>query len=152
ILAQQGAGSMRDAMSLLDQVIAFGGTELKGDDVARVLGVASRQVLQEMAGALIGGDAASCLAIVALLADQGYDIAHVAKDVLALLRDLVVAKLCKEPEELIDLPDQERAGVLELAKGTDADDLVRLHQGMSSGFDDVVRSGQPRAALEMLLV
>src|SRR5688500_2564728 len=57
VLAREAAGSMRDAMSLLDQVIAWGGAELRGDDVARVLGVASHQVLYETVGALIGGDA-----------------------------------------------------------------------------------------------
>src|SRR5206468_3022492 len=90
IIAREAAGSMRDAMSLLDQVIAWGGQKLTGEDVARVLGVASRKVLHDIAGALVGGDAARALEIVAELANQGYD--------------------------------------------------------------DVVRSGQPRAALEMLLV
>jgi DNA polymerase III subunit gamma/tau len=152
IIAREAAGSMRDAMSLLDQVIAWGGAELNGEDVARVLGVASRKVLHDIAGALVRGEAAASLQVVSELANQGYDTAHVARDLLGLLRDLVVAKVCKEPGSLLDLADEEVRDVTELAAATDADDLIRLHQGFSQGFDDVVRSGQPRAALEMLLV
>jgi len=152
VVAREAAGSMRDAMSLLDQVIAWGGPELTGADVARVLGVASHQVLHDIAGALVRGDASRALAVVSELSRQGHDVPHVARDLLALLRDIVVAKVCKEPGELLDLADEERRDVMELAAGQDADDLVRLHQGFSQGFDEVVRSGQPRAALEMLLV
>ncbi len=152
IVAREAAGSMRDAMSLLDQVIAWGGSELKGEDVARVLGVASRKVLYDIAGALVRGEAARTLEIVAELANQGYDTAHVARDLLALLRDVVVAKVCAEPGTLLDLADEEARDVKALAEGSDQDDLVRLHQGFSQGFDEVVKSGQPRAALEMLLV
>ena len=152
ILAREAAGSMRDAMSLMDQVIAWGGEQLTGQDVARVLGVASHQVLHDIAGALVKGEAESCLSMVAELSGQGFDMAHVARDLLALLRDLVVAKVCSTPKDLLDLSDDEVKDVLALSANTDADDLLRLHQGFSAGFDDVVRSGQPRAALEMLLV
>ncbi|HEX3773077.1 MAG TPA: DNA polymerase III subunit gamma/tau [Polyangiaceae bacterium] len=152
IIAREAAGSMRDAMSLLDQVIAWGGDKLTGEDVARVLGVASRKVLYDIAGALVHGDAERVLAIIAELANQGYDTAHVARDLLALLRDVVVAKVCKEPGSLLDLADEEARDVSALAGLSDQDDLVRLHQGFSQGFDEVVKSGQPRAALEMLLV
>ena len=152
VVAREAAGSMRDAMSLLDQVIAWGGAKLTGEDVARVLGVASRKVLYDIAGALVGGDASVALNVIAELSNQGYDTAHVARDLLALLRDLVVAKVCKDPAALLDLADEEVRDVAQLAEATHADDLIRLHQGFSQGFDDVVRSGQPRAALEMLLV
>jgi DNA polymerase-3 subunit gamma/tau len=86
------------------------------------------------------------------LANQGFDTTHVARDLLSTLRDLVVAKVCANPGDLLDLADEEKRDVIELAKGSDADDLLRLHQGFSQAFDDVVKSGQPRAALEMLLV
>src|SRR6478609_4686292 len=152
IVAREAAGSMRDAMSLLDQVIAWGGAKLHSEDVARVLGVASRKVLHDIASALVRGEASAALNVIAELSNQGYDTAHVARDLLALLRDLVVAKVCKEPATLLDLADEEVRDVAELAEATNADDLIRLHQGFSQGFDDVVRSGQPRAALEMLLV
>jgi DNA polymerase-3 subunit gamma/tau len=152
IVAREAAGSMRDAMSVLDQVIAWGGNQLVGTDVARVLGVASHSVLYELSSALVAGDASRCLSIVADLANQGFDIAHVARDLLALLRNLVVAKVAKEPEGLLDLPDEESSDVKRLAGSADADDLTRLYHGFSQGFDDVVKSERPRAALEMLLV
>ncbi|HTQ08005.1 MAG TPA: DNA polymerase III subunit gamma/tau [Polyangiaceae bacterium] len=152
LLAREAAGSMRDAMSLLDQVIAWGGDRLAGDEVAKVLGVASRRVLHDLSAALVGGDPERCLALVAELNEQGYDLVHVARDLLAMLRDLVVGKVCANPHELFDLPAEEAKDVLELAQSAAVDDLLRLHQGFSQGFDDVARSGQPRAALEMLLV
>ncbi len=152
IIAREAAGSMRDAMSILDQVISWGGSQLSGEGVARVLGVANRQVLHDIAGALIDGDAARCLGVVHNLANQGFDIGHVTRDLLALLRDLVVSSVCDDPSALLDLADEEQRDVIALAKRGGADDLMRLHHAFSVAFDDVVRGSNPRAALEMLLV
>ncbi|MEO6420097.1 MAG: DNA polymerase III subunit gamma/tau [Polyangiaceae bacterium] len=153
VIAREAAGSMRDAMSLLDQVIAFSGDKLSGADVTRVLGVADRKILHDLASALVNGDAAVALKVVDGLAQQGFDLPHVARDILGHLRNLVVAKVCGESgKELLDLADEETGDVLELAKTSDADDLTRLYQGFSRGFDEIVRSGQPRTALEMMLV
>lgn len=152
ILARQAAGSMRDAMSLLDQVIAFSGEQLTGEEVARVLGVASRSALLELGRALVEGEPEKCLNIVGKLADQGFDIPHVTRDILALLRDLVVAKVCKNSAELLDLADEERQEVMSISQQSSESDLLRLHTGFSKGYDDAVRSADPRAGLEMLLV
>jgi DNA polymerase-3 subunit gamma/tau len=152
IIAREAAGSMRDAMSLLDQVIAWADEGLTGEVVSSVLGVASRQVLLDMVRSLVRGDAVTCLDLVMSLSNQGFDIAHVARSVLGLLRDLVVARTCDDPGRLLDVPDEEQKELIELARSASADDLLRLHQGFSEGLDDVVRGGQPRASFEMLLV
>ncbi len=154
ILAREAAGSMRDAMSLLDQVIAWlsEGERLTAEGVAKVLGVADSVVLHRLAEALVVGDAAAALRIVGELAQQGYDLPHTARDFLAHLRDLVVAKVADDPGRLLDLADEELADAKALAARADVDDLTRLHQGFSKSFDDIVRSGQPRASLEMALV
>jgi len=158
VLAREAAGSMRDAMSLLDQVIAFSGTNVTSDDVTRVLGVADRAILHELASALVGGSAAGCLDVVARLAEQGFDLLHVARDLLRHLRNLVVARVSPaQPaspslKDLLDLADEEVRDVVDLAARAEADDLSRLFQGLSRAFDDIVRSGQPRMALEMTLV
>jgi DNA polymerase-3 subunit gamma/tau len=117
-----------------------------------VLGVAARSVIHQIAKGLISGDAAACLGILADLADQGYDVTQVARGILAELRDLVVAKVCREPDRLLDLADEENAEVKALAASADADDLLRLHHGFSTPFDDIAKSADVRAALEMLLV
>ncbi len=154
-IAREAAGSMRDAMSLLDQVIAWvgpGGEKLTAEGVARVLGVADRVVLHRLAEAVLDGNAGEAVRIVGDLAREGYDLPHVARDFLSHLRDLVIAKVSDNPAPLLDLADEEIGDVKALAARSSVDDLTRLHQGFSKSFDDVVRSGQPRAALEMTLV
>lgn len=152
LIAREAAGSMRDAMSLLDQVIAWNDQDLNGEAVARVLGVASRRVLHDLAACVVDGDAARSLALVEEVSQQGFDLAHVAKDFLELLRDLVVAKVCSSSDDLIDLPDEERKDIALLANRSNPDDVMRLYQGFSAGFDDIVRGAHPRSAFEMLLV
>ena len=154
-VAREAAGSMRDAMSLLDQVLASVGVEndrLTAEGVSKVLGVADRVVLYRVAEAVLTGDAASSVRLVGDLAQQGYDLPHVARDFLGLLRDLVIAKIADDPARLLDLAEDELADVKAVAAPADVDDLTRLHQGFSRAFDDIVRSGQPRASLEMALV
>jgi DNA polymerase-3 subunit gamma/tau len=159
VLAREAAGSMRDAMSLLDQVIAFSGSKLTGEDVTRVLGVADRKVLHDLAAALLAGDAAGCVRIIESVAQHGFDLGHVAKDVLYHLRNLVVAKVCAKDSsesaslrELLDMADEEVRDIVELASRAEIDDLTRCFQGFSRAFDDIVRGGQPRMVLEMALV
>ncbi|HKO95319.1 MAG TPA: DNA polymerase III subunit gamma/tau, partial [Polyangiaceae bacterium] len=151
LVAREAAGSMRDALSLLDQVIAFNPERLVGDEVARVLGVAGYLSLLELAGSVLRGEPALALASVDALARQGSDLIVAARNLVALFRDLVVAKLCSASDELLDLSDEERSQVRALAERTDAQDLVRLQQGFAKGFDDVSRAAEPRTALEMLL-
>jgi DNA polymerase-3 subunit gamma/tau len=151
LVAREAAGSMRDALSLLDQVIAFSPKQLIGDDVSRVLGIAGYSALADIAEAVLRGDPGRALEGIAALANQACDLSVTARDLLGLLRDLVVAKLCREPDDLLDLSDDERRRVKALVSGFDANDLLRVQRGFATGFDDVARSPEPRSALEMLL-
>ncbi len=152
LVAREAAGSMRDALSILDQVIAFGGNKLVGEEVARVLGVADRQALHGLASAIVAADAAQALREIDRLASAGFDLAHVARDLLRRFRDLVIARLVPEPDALLDLADAELADVKTLAANADADDLSRLFQGMSRGLDEIAKSGTPRHAFEVATV
>ena len=154
VLAREAAGSMRDAMSLLDQVIAFGADNISADVVAKVLGVADREVLHDLTSAMIGGDAGAALDVLDKTARQGFDMVHLWKDLMRHVRNLVVAKVCNEEQarELLDLADEEAKDVLGLAAKSDTDDLSRIFTGLSRGFDDIVKSGQVRSNLEMTLV
>ncbi|HQP39214.1 MAG TPA: DNA polymerase III subunit gamma/tau, partial [Polyangiaceae bacterium] len=152
LMAREAAGSMRDAMSLLDQAIAWGGQKLVGDEIAQVLGVAGHTDVRELASALVRGDAAACVTIVDRLAGAGYDLVHVARNLLEALRDLVVVKLCKDHERMVDLTAEELVAISTIAREAELDDLLRLHLGVSQSFDQVVQAPQQRAAFEMMLV
>lgn len=154
VLAREAAGSMRDAMSLLDQVIAYGAEKITPEIVARVLGVADREVLHRMTSAILAGDAASALDVLDQVSRQGFDMVHLWKDLMRHVRNLVVAKVCAEDQarELLDLAEEEVSDVLTLAQKSDADDLTRIFTGLSRGFDDIVKSGQVRSNLEMTIV
>ncbi|WP_083604336.1 DNA polymerase III subunit gamma/tau [Pajaroellobacter abortibovis] len=174
ILAQEAVGSMRDALSLLEQVIAFGEGEVFGklqqeeegdcenslhvvritaEHVAQALGIVERKSLHALTKATLEGDAASVLHILSCLMKRGVDLIHLAKDILQAFRNLVVSKVCNPSErDLLDLPDEEIQAVATLVACADLDDLSRLFHGFSHAFEDIVRSGQPQAALEMALV
>jgi DNA polymerase-3 subunit gamma/tau len=76
ILAREAAGSVRDAMSLLDQVIAYGSAKISAEDVARVLGVADREILTKLTGAILAGDAPTTLEVLDAGSRQGIDLEH----------------------------------------------------------------------------
>jgi DNA polymerase-3 subunit gamma/tau len=154
VLAREAAGSMRDAMSLLDQVIAYGATKITSEVVAKVLGVADRAVLHDLTSAVLSGDAGKALDVLDQVSRQGFDMVHLWKDLMRHVRNLVVAKVCSETQarELLDLAEEEAADVLSLAQKSDADDLTRIFTGLSRGFDDIVKSGQVRSNLELTLV
>jgi DNA polymerase-3 subunit gamma/tau len=151
LVAREAAGSMRDALSLLDQVIAFNPHRLAGDEVSRVLGVAGYSSLTDIVEAVLRGEPGRALDGVAALSNQSCDLIVTARDLLGLLRDLVVAKVCREPDALLDLADDERQRVKALAAAFQAEELLRVQRGFAAGFDDVARSPEPRSALEMLL-
>jgi DNA polymerase-3 subunit gamma/tau len=152
IVAREAAGSMRDALSILDQVIAFGGAAeggLKGDEVARVLGVADRQALHDLASAIVEARATGAIRVIDTLAKSGFDLVHVARDLLRRFRDLAVARVAEGADDLLELADAELADVKSLSGKTSSDDLSRLFQGMSRALDEIARSGTPRASFEM---
>ncbi|MBK7396806.1 MAG: DNA polymerase III subunit gamma/tau [Myxococcales bacterium] len=152
LVAREAAGSMRDALSILDQCIAFGGASLVGDEVARVLGVADRAALHALASAVVEGHADQALSQIDALARGGFDLGHVARDLLRRFRDLAVARVVPEPEPLLDLADAELADVKTLAARTNPDDLARIFTGLSKMLDDIATAGTPRHTLEIACV
>ena len=157
LLARQADGSMRDAMSLLDRVIAFSGERLVEEEVSRVLGVASKRVHLALARAVLDGDPAEVLRVVRSVVEDGVDLVHFAREFVTVLRDVVATLVAEgKPEslkkELVFAPEDELRELGELAQGQRLDDLLRIFHGFSRGFDDMVRQGDIRSSLEMTLV
>jgi DNA polymerase-3 subunit gamma/tau len=169
LLAREADGSMRDAQSLLEQVLACvepgserrDGTPVDERLLAEILGLAGRQVLYELSNAVIQGDARRCIELIAQVVVEGRDLGRLSRDLVEQFRNLLVVRLAKpdakEAEtggkgQLLDLPDQEiedlRAQVADLSTET----LLDYFDFMAAGDEDVNRSGNPRFALETVLV
>ena len=93
LLARAGDGSMRDAQSAFDQVIAFAGTTISADDVTTVLGLVRRDLLMEIAEAVAREDSAALFDLAAQAVESGYDMRHVIRELARLTRDLLVVGL-----------------------------------------------------------
>jgi DNA polymerase III subunit gamma/tau len=159
LIARQAAGSVRDALSLLDQTIAYVGTErLTAEVTADVLGIADRRLLVELASAAIDRDAGAALRLVARAADRGVDVGELGRSFLAFLRDLEVIARVKDarggsgPVDLADLVDAtpeeiEEARVL---AGRAAPGLFPvLFDRWARAVDESARLPMPRLLFEM---
>merc|ERR1711916_97793 len=101
LVAREAGGSMRDALTLLDQLLAFSGNELKLEAVSQGLGIAGRAQIHAAATALLEGDPRTCLRAVHALGEQGLDVLHFSRQLLQFLRDLVVLRVVGPNGELV---------------------------------------------------
>jgi len=151
-IAREAEGGMRDSLSLLDQVIAFCGTQITEAQVREVLGIADRGLLTSLTRAVLEGDGQRALLVVEELFHYGIDLQKFAAEFVKHLRDLMVIKLCKDPARLVDLPDSEVEQLAALVVDQPPARLHRLFSVMMQGAEEVSRSPFPRLALEMNLL
>lgn len=92
-IARGADGAMRDAESMLDQVVAFCGTTIGASDVHNVFGFTPRETVLELAGALVARDTPAALSVVKSQAEAGKDLARLLGDLVGLLRDVLIGKV-----------------------------------------------------------
>ncbi len=151
-LAQAAEGSLRDALSLLDQVIAACGERLEEGRVRQLLGVVPVRLLREMTEAIHAADARRVLELVSQLAAEGYELAHFCGEYTRYVRNLMVAKSCGLESPLLQVPNDERQGLAELAQLFSEEDLARFFQILLRTEGELRYSLEPRFHLEMGLM
>jgi DNA polymerase-3 subunit gamma/tau len=151
-LAQAAEGSLRDALSLLDQVIASCGERLEDMRVRQALGVVPTQVLYEVVEAVHAGDSRAVLERVGRVATEGYELGHFCNELSRTLRDLMIAGSCGAQSNLLQVPDQERSKLAKLAALFSEADLTRFFQILLRAESDMRYSLQPRFHLELGLM
>jgi DNA polymerase III subunit gamma/tau len=153
LVARAGDGSMRDAQSALDQVLAFAGETITAEDVATVLGLVRRDVLLDIVDVVAAEDAASAFAFAGRAVEDGYDLKLVVRELARLTRDLLVVRI--DPARAGD-PDiaaeGERDRLVALAKRFSHEDLMRAFDVLSKAESEIRASAHPRYHLEMALL
>jgi DNA polymerase-3 subunit gamma/tau len=154
LIARAAEGSVRDSLSLLDQVIAYhaGEEEITVDKVAEVLGVADRRVLFELSAAILGRDAQTALSVVDRLFESGQDLSQFAQAFLSHLRNLTVARTCADPGPLVDATEAELAELRRQAEGEGGELLPQHFDHFARVTEEVARSSLPRLLLEMAAI
>ena len=150
-VARAGDGSMRDAQTLLDQLISFGGAEVDDARVAEVLDLTDRRVLLGIAAACIEGDVARALETARRAWDTGVDSRRLGGELLGTLRDLVVTALAPA-QKLVEGADSELEELRKLAAATEPLRLRRMFRAMLGEQENLTWAPDPFAVIEMALV
>jgi DNA polymerase-3 subunit gamma/tau len=147
LIARAADGSVRDALSLLDQAIAFGGGKLAAAEVREMLGSIDRDVIARMLAALAAGDAKTLLALAREIGDQGGDYDAALNELLLALHHIALAQIVPAALD----PDDD-AQLLEYAQRLPAEDVQLYYQIGLIGRRDLPLAPDPRTGLEMVLL
>ena len=148
LIARRVDGSMRDAESLLDQVVAFGGTALTASEAAEVLGIVDQDVYFELLDIVAEQDVPRGLDLVDRVFGQGHDLEEIVLGILEHLRNLLVVKAAPEAEVLIGDAALALDRFREQAGRFETEDLLRLSQLATQMEQSVKTSALPRVQLE----
>ena len=152
-IARQADGSMRDAQSLLDQVITFANGPLTRAGVVEILGLTDHALLLETLTSLVNRDQSLMLVVLEKISRAGYEPSLYAQDLMENLRHLLLIKIAGENvTQMIELADSEIRALSGLAQNLTEEEVHFLFDMAVKGAGDLSRSSEPRVVLEMVLL
>jgi DNA polymerase-3 subunit gamma/tau len=152
LIARSATGSFRDALGTLDQLVAFGGDSVTTDEVVEVLGAADAELLFGTTDALASGDARGALEVVERLSRSGRDPGQFARDLIAHLRQLLVARATGEVPESFTVTVAQPERLAEQAGGIDDARLMGAIDALSGAVAGMREGDDPRLTLEVALL
>jgi DNA polymerase-3 subunit gamma/tau len=152
LISRSASGSFRDALGTLDQLVAFGGESVTTDEVVEMLGAADAELLFDTTDALANGDARTALGAVERLARSGRDPGQFARDLIAHLRQLLVARATGEVPESFTVTIAQPGRLAEQAKSIDDAKLMGAIDALSSAVAGMREGDDPRLTLEVALL
>jgi DNA polymerase-3 subunit gamma/tau len=154
-LARASEGSMRDALSLLDQAVSFGGERIQHEDLETLIGSVPDELVRLMIEAILGHQASQAISLVGQLVDQGFDVRVYCREILERFRNLLVA--CVVPsrpqvQSLLELGDEEVDQAIAQARQLSEPYLQALFAIFSRTEDGLRGSSHPRFLIEAAVV
>jgi DNA polymerase-3 subunit gamma/tau len=151
-IARQAEGSVRDALSLLDQASVLGGGKVDEDIVASLVGAGRSEVQYALAEAVAVGDAKSVFEIVNRIVQEGNDLRHVTAETLSHFRDLLLARTAPEQDDLLDVAQEQVERLRAQAAKFSTAELSRVISLLLEAQTDLRWTTSPRLTLELALV
>jgi len=151
-IAKSGAGSMRDAQSLLDQVIAYCGNKIENDSVEEVLGVVGSTTLEKLVEHLIKKDSIKLIESVQSIITDGKDLNFLCRDLAEYLRNLMMVKLSNKPEVLLDIQVCNLQVLQDQSKAFHVDELQQMFSVLSRTETEMKRSSMAQMIFEMSIL
>jgi len=152
LIARQGEGSMRDALSTFDQVLAFSGEQVDDEAVQTLLGMVDRRLLLDTVEAILQRDSRRALESLRRIDQLGLAHRQFAQDLLEMFRGMVICKVVEEPAEMLDLVGDELKDLQTLAAAVSLEDLQRIVTLLMKTQGELVHSSSPLLTLEMSLI
>lgn len=152
-VARAADGSMRDALSLLDQCVAFHfGEKLTYDNVLEVLGAVDNRVFSKLFQAVLASDTKACIREIEEMIIQGRDLSQLINDFVWYMRNLLIAKTTDEPGDMLDMSEENLAVLKEEAAGVDTEMLMRYIRIFSELSGQLRYASQKRILVEIAFI
>lgn len=152
-VARAADGSMRDALSLLDQCVAFHfGEKLTYDNVLEVLGAVDNRVFGKLFQAVLASDTKACIREIEEMIIQGRDLSQLVNDFVWYMRNLLIAKTTDEPGDMLDMSEENLAVLKEEATGVDTETLMRYIRIFSELSGQLRYASQKRILVEIAFI
>jgi DNA polymerase-3 subunit gamma/tau len=151
-VAKNGSGSMRDAQSLLDQVVAFCGKKVTPGSVESVLGIVGQGALESFTDLVIAKDTAGLVDRVQEIVDTGKDLNTFCRDLMEYIRNLMMAKVAKDPDKILDSTTSDLGVLARQSKALEPDQWHQMFAVLARAETEMKRSSLPRAVFEMALL
>jgi len=150
-IARASEGSMRDALSVLDQAVAFAGKNVTHSNLETLLGAVPQEHVRAMIGAVIAQDSPAAVGVIAQLLDQGHDLRAYCADLVEYARHMLVAAVvpaAQELQSLIEAPEDDMRQIIADAKTFSVEQVQELFRILSHAEDALRLSAHPRFVLE----
>lgn len=152
LIARNADGAMRDALSLLDQCLSFGGERLEYEDAINILGITSSDLVLYLTDSLIEKDLEKALGEIDKIIQDGKDITQFIKDIIYHFRNLMIVKTSKNPRDLIEVDEETMEGYLKQTEDISLKFILRSLEILNTAEEKAKWSTQPRIILEMGII
>jgi DNA polymerase-3 subunit gamma/tau len=150
-IAIEADGSLRDAESMLDQIIGFGGKYIAEKDVINIIGIVERDVLYRIIRSIFDGDLKEGLELIEKGLSEGYDIHQIYKGLISLLRNMMLIKVCDGIPSFLYIGEEEYRRISDLLRGVEYYEIQNMLHYMLKA-EDLLKGSFPKVSLEILYI